>query len=100
MPAKFKTPAEYLKSLPKEKQAVLKKLHEVLSKALPKAEEVISYSMPAFKQSGIVVWYAASKNNYAVYVYPRILAMFQEELSEYSGTKSAIHFAFDKPIPA
>jgi uncharacterized protein YdhG (YjbR/CyaY superfamily) len=100
MPAKYKTIDEYLATLPKEKQGTLKKLRETLGKALPKAQQVISYSMPAFKQDGIVVWFGAAKNHYAVYVYPRVTSVFREELSEYTGTKSAIHFAYDKPMPA
>ncbi len=90
---------EYLATLPEEKQIILRKLREVLRKALPKAEEVISYSMPAFKQGGIICWFAAAKNHYAIYVYPRVMGVFKKELKEYSGTKSAIHFAYDKRMP-
>jgi len=99
MPAKYKTTEEYLATLPNEKRAVLTKLRAALRKALPQAEEVISYAMPAFKQDGIVIWFAAAKNHYAVYVYPRVMAVFKEELKDFSGTKSAIHFSYDKAMP-
>jgi uncharacterized protein YdhG (YjbR/CyaY superfamily) len=99
MAARYKTIDEYLATRLPEKQATLKKLRDALRTALPKAEGVISYSMPAFRKEGIVVWFAAAKNHYAIYVYPRVLSMFRKELSEYGGTKSAIHFAYDKAMP-
>ena len=46
-----------------------------------------------------MVWFAAAKNHYAIYVYPRVMAKFKKELADYSGTKSAIHFAYDKAMP-
>ena len=98
--SKFKTVEEYFARLPERDRDVLEKLRETLRRALPKAEEVISYAMPAFRQEGIVVWYAAAKDHYAIYVYPRVMGVFKEELTSYKGTKSAIHFAYDKPLPA
>jgi len=95
---KYKTTDQYIESLPEEKQAVMIQLRQILRKALPDAEEAISYSMPAFKQKGIVVWFAAAKNHYAIYVYPRVMAIFKAELKGFSGTKSAIHFEYGKPM--
>ena len=97
--AKYKTTEQYLDTLPADKCDTMKKLREILHKALPDAEEVISYAMPAFKQDGIVVWFAAAKDHYAVYVYPRVMSVFKEELKTFSGTKSAIHFSFEKAMP-
>src|SRR5579872_4049213 len=94
-----KSTQEYLDALPDDKRDTLKKLRDLLRRTLPDAEEVISYSMPAFKQEGIVVWFAAAKNHYAIYVYPRVMAIFKEELHSFSGTKSAIHFSYDKAMP-
>jgi uncharacterized protein YdhG (YjbR/CyaY superfamily) len=99
MPAKPKTVEQYLSTLPIDRRVKLEKLREVLRKAAPEAEEVISYSMPAFKDGKIVAWYAAAKNHYALYVYPRVRNVFAEELSEYAGTKSSIHFEYDKSLP-
>ncbi len=97
---KYKDVETYLAALPELERKVLMKLRGTLTRALPRAEEVISYSMPAFRQEGIVVWYAAAKKHYALYVYPRVMAVFREELRAYGGTKSAIHFDYRKPLPA
>jgi uncharacterized protein YdhG (YjbR/CyaY superfamily) len=55
--------------------------------------------MPAFRQEGIVVWYAAASKHYAIYVYPRVKELFKEDLTAYKGTKSSIHFEYDKSVP-
>ncbi len=90
---------EYFAGLSEMELSALTRLRETLKRALPNTEEVISYNMPAFREEGIVVWYAAAKKHYAVYVYPRVMAVFKEELKPYGRTKSAIHFSYEKPMP-
>ncbi len=77
----------------------LEKIREIIRKALPEADEAISYQMPSFKYHGMVAWYAPSKNHYAIYMPPKFLVQFKEQLSAYSQTKSAIHFDYNKPVP-
>lgn len=77
----------------------LEKIREIIRKALPEADEAISYQMPSFKYHGVIAWYAPSKNHYAIYIPPKFLVHFKEQLSAYSQTKSAIHFDYNKPIP-
>jgi uncharacterized protein YdhG (YjbR/CyaY superfamily) len=99
MPSKPTTIEAYLIPLTSPQRAQLEKLRQVIRKAVPNAEEIISYSMPAFRQEGIVVWYAGAKNHYAVYVYPRVKMLFTKELVGFKGTKSSIHFEYGKPVP-
>ena len=54
---------EYIQSFPVEIQVILQKLRAVIQKAAPKSEEVISYNMPAYKQNGALVYFAAYKNH-------------------------------------
>ena len=77
----------------------LEKIREIIRKALSEAEEAISYQMPSFKYHGVIAWYAPSKNHYAIYMPPKFLVQFKEQLSAYSQTKSAIHFDYNKPVP-
>lgn len=77
----------------------LEKIREIIRKALPEADEAISYQMPSFKYHGVIAWYAPSKNHYAIYMPPKFLVQFKEQLLVYSQTKSAIHFDYNKPIP-
>ncbi|MDP3581412.1 MAG: DUF1801 domain-containing protein, partial [Ignavibacteria bacterium] len=54
---------EYISLFPKDVQAMLESLRQAIRKAAPKAKEVVSYQMPAFKQNGVIVYFAAFKNH-------------------------------------
>jgi len=47
---------EYVSSFPTDIQKILQNLRQVIHAAAPEAQEVISYSMPAFKLNGILVY--------------------------------------------
>ncbi|MFZ1677187.1 MAG: DUF1801 domain-containing protein [Saprospiraceae bacterium] len=90
---------EYNASFPQEVQVLLEKMRSTIHKAAPKAEEIISYSMPAFKLNGLLVWYAAHTHH--IGFYPRVSAMeaFKKELNPYKSAKGSVQFPFDKPLP-
>ena len=58
---KIETIDDYIAAQPIEKRASLEKIRSIIQKAAPKATELISYGMPAFKQEGILVYFAALK---------------------------------------
>jgi uncharacterized protein YdhG (YjbR/CyaY superfamily) len=95
----FKTTDEYIASFPQNVQVVLQQVRQAIKEVAPKAQEVISYSMPAFKQKGILVWFAAFKNH--IGFFPKVSAVeaFKEQLSDYQTSKGTIRFPLDKPIP-
>jgi uncharacterized protein YdhG (YjbR/CyaY superfamily) len=96
---KYKTIDEYISSFPDEIQKILQKLRQVIHEAAPEAEEVISYSMPAFKQNGVLVYYAAFKNHIGFFPTSSGVAAFQKELAAYNTSKGTVRFPLDKPIP-
>lgn len=53
---------EYIGAFPNEIQKILEEIRITIQKAAPDAKEKINYSMPAFDQNGIVVYFAAFKN--------------------------------------
>lgn len=90
----------YISAFPDERQNALQQLRAVIHNAVPEAEEAISYGMPAFKLNGVSVWFAAYKYHLGLYpVYG--MASMQAEMEEYrgKGTKDALHFPYDKPLP-
>jgi uncharacterized protein YdhG (YjbR/CyaY superfamily) len=89
----------YLAAQPEKNRQPLEEIRRIIRNALPDAEEAISYQMPSFKLNGVVAWYAPSKNHYAIYMPPKYLVRFREQLAQYSQTKSAIHFDYNKPVP-
>jgi uncharacterized protein YdhG (YjbR/CyaY superfamily) len=89
----------YIASQSIEVRPKLEKLRDVIRKAIPKAEEVISYQMPAFKQNGIVIYFAAFKKHYSIFVRPKYLNVFRSELDAYKTSKSAVNIPLEKSVP-
>jgi uncharacterized protein YdhG (YjbR/CyaY superfamily) len=95
----LKTVDEYISAFPPEVQQILEKIRRTVSAAAPGAREVISYRMPAFKQNGILVYFAAFKNH--IGLYPPISgdAELEAAISPYAGEKGNLRFSLDQPIP-
>lgn len=89
----------YISGFPKATQNLLQEVRATIKRAAPESEEVISYGMPAFRQNGMLVWYAAFKNHIGFYPIPSGINAFKEELSAFKGTKGSVHFPLDKPLP-
>ena len=89
----------YISGFPEAIRKLLQEIRDTIKKAAPEAEEVISYGMPAFRQKGMLVWFAAFKNHIGFYPIPSGIEAFKEELTAFKGTKGSIHFFLDKPLP-
>jgi len=97
--AQYKTVDEYIKSFPADIQAILEKMRRVIKEAAPRAAEVISYQMPAFKQNGVLVYFAAQKNHIGFYPTSSGIEAFKAELGPYKWSKGAVQFPLGKPVP-
>jgi uncharacterized protein YdhG (YjbR/CyaY superfamily) len=95
----FKTIDEYIATFPKNVQVILEEFRRAVREAAPNAEETISYKMPAFKQNGILVWFAAFKNHIGFFPKVSAIETFKDELSGYELSKGTIRFPLNKPIP-
>ncbi len=95
----FKTTDEYIASFPQKVQTTLQQIRQAIKDSAPHAQEVISYSMPAFKQKGILVWFAAFKNHIGFFPKVSTMEAFKEKLSGYQTSKGTIRFPLDEPIP-
>lgn len=96
---KFKTIDEYISTYPKEIQLLLKNLRSIIKKAAPDSKEKISYNMPAFEQSGVLVYFAACKHHIGFYPTANPINVFKEELTPYKTSKGDIQLPIDKPLP-
>jgi uncharacterized protein YdhG (YjbR/CyaY superfamily) len=90
---------EYIAQFPADVRAILQQIRETIRAAAPEATEVISYQMPAFRQHGILVFFAAWKNH--IGLYPPISgdAAIQKAAAKYSGPKGNLQFPLDEPMP-
>lgn len=90
---------EYIGAFPNDVQEILEKVRVTIQKAAPDAKEKISYSLPAFEQNGIVVYFAAFKNHIGLYALPSGHEAFKEEFSNYKSGKGSVQFPLDQPMP-
>jgi uncharacterized protein YdhG (YjbR/CyaY superfamily) len=89
----------YISQFPADVQAVLRDVREAIRRAAPEAEEKISYQMPAFRQHGILVYFAAWKKH--VGLYPPISGdrALEKAIARYAGPKGNLQFPLDEPMP-
>ena len=90
---------EYIATFPKEVKQLMEDMRRAIKTAAPDAEEMISYAMPAYKQYGILVYFAAYKNHIGLYALPTGHQAFKTELSVYKTGKGSVQFPLDKPLP-
>jgi uncharacterized protein YdhG (YjbR/CyaY superfamily) len=99
MGAKFKSVDEYIGTFPEEVQSILTTLRQTIKQAAPEAEELISYNMPAFKQNGFLVSYAAWKKHIGMYPVPVGNEAFQKAIARFTTEKSTAQFPLYQPMP-
>jgi uncharacterized protein YdhG (YjbR/CyaY superfamily) len=89
----------YISQFPADVQAILQKVRETIRHAAPEAKKTISYMMPAFKQHGILVYFAAWEKH--IGMYPPISGnkTLAKAIARYAGPKGNLQFPLDEPIP-
>jgi uncharacterized protein YdhG (YjbR/CyaY superfamily) len=92
---------DYLDTISGPRKVALEALRQTIRSILPKAEECISYSMPAFRWEGrVVAGFAATAKGCSYYPFSgSTLGTLAVALRGYPGTKSAVHFDPEKPLP-
>src|SRR5271170_5383658 len=89
----------YIRLFPADVQAILEKVRTTIREAAPDAKETISYQMPAFRQHGILVYFAGWKKH--IGLYPPISGdkALEKAVARYAGPKGNLQFPLDQPIP-
>ena len=80
-------------------QAVLRQVRATVCAAAPEAREIISYRMPALRQHGVLVYYAAFQHHLGFYPPVRGDAALMQAVAPYAGAKGNLRFPLDQPIP-
>jgi len=98
----FATVDEYLKALPKDSRDALERLRKTIRAAAPNAEEVISYSIPFYKQNGMLVGFSASAKDHLTFhiISAELLRVHAAALARFETGKGSIRFTAAKPLPA
>lgn len=90
---------QYIVPFPVDVRAILEKVRATIRKAAPDAKEIMSYQMPAFKQHGILVYFAAWKKH--IGLYPPITGdkTIEKAVARFAGPKGNLQFPLDEPMP-
>jgi uncharacterized protein YdhG (YjbR/CyaY superfamily) len=78
---------------------ILEKVRVTIGNAAPAAKETISYQMPAFKQHGILVYFAGWKEHIGLYPPVSGDKTLEKAVARYAGPKGNLQFPLDEPIP-
>ena len=89
----------YISQFPADVQAILQKVRATISGAAPEAKETMSYLMPAFKQHGMLVYFAAWEKH--IGLYPPISGdkALAKAVARYAGPRGNLQFPLNEPIP-
>src|ERR1700730_7241048 len=90
---------DYISKFPAAPQALLQKVRETIRHAAPEAKKPITYMIPAFKQHGILVYFAAWEKH--IGMSPPISGnkTLEKAVARYAGPKGNLQFPIDEPIP-
>ncbi len=89
----------YIAGFAPEIQAILARVRAVVRAAAPGASEVISYRMPALKQHGVLIYFAAFRNHLGFYPPVTGDPALEAEAARYAGEKGNLRFPLDEPVP-
>jgi uncharacterized protein YdhG (YjbR/CyaY superfamily) len=91
---------EYMANVPPKFRSSLQRLRRAIRATAPEAEEVISYRVPAYRQNGMLVYFAAFKDHCSFFPgSAEVRERFSEELKPFAGGKGTFRFTPEHPIP-
>src|SRR5437867_2913600 len=97
----LKTIDEYLAGVPPKFRTLLRELRKTIKTAAPDADEVISYGMPAFRQNGMLVYFAAFQDHCSLFVASdAVRRQFAKELKPFQAGRGTLRFTPDRPLPS
>jgi uncharacterized protein YdhG (YjbR/CyaY superfamily) len=90
---------QYIAGFPADVRERLQAIRAMVHEVAPEATEGISYGMPAFKQGGGLVYFAAFKHHIGLYGASAAADAFKDRIGNNKTTKGSIQFPSDRPLP-
>jgi uncharacterized protein YdhG (YjbR/CyaY superfamily) len=91
----------YLAAVPRPMRLALESLRATIRSAAPGAQELIRYGIPAFRQDGLLVYYAAFRDHASFFVGSLVTQRrFRRELGPFLAGPGTVHFTPERPLPA
>jgi uncharacterized protein YdhG (YjbR/CyaY superfamily) len=96
-----KTPTieAYIVGCRPEVRPILRRIRIVIRKSAPNSQETISYRMPAFRQHGILLYFAAFNSHIGIFPPVKGDTKLDAALKRYRGPKGNLRFPLDQPMP-
>jgi uncharacterized protein YdhG (YjbR/CyaY superfamily) len=98
-PAKPADVDAYIGTFPAATQKLLKQLRSTIRKSAPGATEVISYSMPAYRLNGMLLYFSGFSRHIGFYPFRSAIKKFAPQLKKYKTSTGTVQFPLDKPLP-
>jgi uncharacterized protein YdhG (YjbR/CyaY superfamily) len=89
----------YIATFPKPVQARLRQVRRAIRAAAPMATELISYRIPAYRQHGMLVFFAGFKAHVGMFPPVRGNEALRKAAAKYAGPKGNLRFPHDEPLP-
>lgn len=89
----------YIDAFPKPVRVLLGRVRRTIRAAAPEAAEIISYRIPAYRQDGILVYFAGFKAHIGLFPPVRGNAALEKSVKKYAGPKGNLRFPYDQPLP-
>jgi len=89
----------YIAKFPRPVQARLRQVRATIRAAAPGATELISYRIPAYRQHGMLVYFAGFKGHIGLFPPVRGDARLAKAVARFAGPKGNLKFSHDDPLP-
>jgi len=89
----------YIAGFPRPVQARLHKVRATIRANARRATEVISYRIPAYRQHGMLVYFAGFKGHIGLFPPVRGDARLEAAIRRFAGPKGNLRFSHDEPLP-
>jgi uncharacterized protein YdhG (YjbR/CyaY superfamily) len=89
----------YIAGFPPAVRSRLRKVRTTIRANARQATEVISYNIPAYRQHGMLVFFAGFKGHIGLYPPVRGDARLEKAVARYAGPKGNLSFSHDEPLP-
>jgi len=89
----------YIATFPKEVGTRLSRVRRAIRAAAPKAAEGISYRIPAYRQNGMLVYFAGFRHHIGLYPPVRGDDSIAAAAKKYAGPKGNLKFPHADPLP-
>lgn len=89
----------YIAGFAKPVQARLRQVRRIIRAAAPGAAELISYRIPAYRQHGMLVYFAGFKAHLGLFPPVRGSEALRKAAAKYAGPKGNLRFPHDEPLP-